>query len=55
MIKKWITSRIDERTTWDGAALIGIGIVVLIAGPLAKLAAYVAIAYGAWTLYKKED
>ena len=54
MIKKWITSRIDERTTWDGAALIGIGIVVLIAGPLAKLAAYVAIAYGAWTIWKKE-
>ena len=54
MIKKWITSRIEERTTWDGAALIGIGIVVLIAGPLAKLAAYAAIAYGAWTIYKKE-
>jgi hypothetical protein len=54
MIKKWITSRIDERTTWDGAALIGIGIVVLIAGPFAKLAAYAAIAYGAWTIWKKE-
>jgi hypothetical protein len=26
----------------------------LIAGPLAKLAAWGAIAYGAWTLYKKE-
>ena len=54
MIKKWITSRIEERTTWDGAALIGIGIVVLIAGPFAKLAAYAAIAYGAWTIWKKE-
>ena len=54
MIKKWITSRIDERTTWDGTALIGIGIVILIAGPLAKLAAYAAIAYGAWTIWKKE-
>ena len=55
MIKKFITSRLEERTSWDGAALIVLGIVVLIAGPLAKLAAYAAIAYGAWTIYKKED
>jgi hypothetical protein len=55
MIKNWITSRLEERTTWDGAMLIGVGVVVLIAGPFAKLAAYGAIAYGAWTLYKKED
>ena len=55
MIKKWITHRLEERTTWDGAMLIGVGVVVLIAGPFAKLAAYGAIAYGAWTLYKKED
>ena len=55
MIKKFITSRLDERTSWDGVALIGVGIIVLIAGPFAKLAAYAAIAYGAWTLWKKED
>ena len=55
MIKKFITSRLDERTSWDGAALIALGIVVLIAGPFAKLAAYGAIAYGAWTIWKKEN
>jgi len=55
MIKKFITSRLDERTSWNGAALIGIGIIILIAGPLAKLAAYAAIAYGIWTIYKKEN
>ena len=38
----------------DGAILIAVGIIVLIAGPFAKLAAYGAIAYGAWTIYKKE-
>ena len=54
MIKKWITSRLDERTSLDGAVLIGVGIVILIAGPFAKLAAYAAIAYGAWTIYKAE-
>jgi hypothetical protein len=55
MIKKFITSRLEERTSWDGAALILMGVLVLIAGPFAKLAAYAAIAYGAWTIYKKED
>ena len=55
MFKQWIKARLDERTSWDGAALIGVGVVVLIAGPFAKLAAYAAIAYGIWTIWKKED
>ena len=39
----------------NGAMLIGVGVIVLIAGPFAKLAAYGAIAYGAWTIWKRED
>ena len=54
MIKNFITSRLNERTSMDGAILIAVGLIVLIAGPFAKLAAYGAIAYGAWTIYKKE-
>ena len=54
-MKNWIKDRLDERTSWDGAALIAVGVIVLIAGPFAKLAAYAAIAYGAWTIFKKED
>jgi|TARA_A100001388_G_C28772926_1_gene505114 hypothetical protein len=50
----WIKTRLDERTSWDGAMLILIGVIILIAGPLAKLAAWVAIGYGAWTLWKRE-
>ena len=53
MIKKWINSRLEERTSWDGGVLIAVGVIVLIAGPFAKLAAYAAIAYGAWTIWKK--
>jgi len=53
-IKNWIKARIEERTSWDGAALVALGVIVLIAGPFAKLAAYAAIAYGAWTIFKKE-
>ena len=50
----FVKERLDERTSWDGAILIAVGVVVLIAGPLAKLAAWGAIGYGAWTLYKRE-
>jgi hypothetical protein len=53
-MKKWIKNRLDERTSLDGAVLIGVGLVILIAGPFAKLAAYGAIAYGAWTIWKKD-
>lgn len=55
MIKKFITSRLEERTSLDGAILIVLGVLILIAGPFAKLAAYGAIAYGAWTIWKKEN
>ena len=54
MIKKFITSRLEERTTWDGAMIIGLGLIVLIAGPRSKALVYIAIAYGAWTIYKSE-
>jgi hypothetical protein len=53
-MKNWIKDRLDERTSWHGAALVAVGVIVLIAGPFAKLAAYAAIAYGAWTIWKSE-
>jgi len=53
-MKKWIIDRLGERTTLDGAVLIGAGIAFLIFKPIASLVAYGAIAYGAWTLLKKE-
>ena len=55
MVKKWITSRLNERTTLDGAVLIGAGVAFLIFKPIASLVAYAAIAYGAYTIWKKED
>jgi hypothetical protein len=55
VIKKWINQRLSERTTLDGAVLIGAGIAFLIFKPIAALVAYAAIAYGAWTILKRED
>ena len=53
--KDWVKGRIGERTSWDGGVLIAIGLIGLLAKPLIGIAAWAAIAYGAWTIYKKED
>lgn len=54
LLVAWVKARLAERSSWDGAMLITVGVLILIASPFAKIAAYSAIAYGAWTLYKKE-
>lgn len=54
-VKGWVNNRLAERTSWDGAVLIGAGVTFLIFKPIAPLIAYAAIGYGAWTLWKKED
>jgi len=55
MIKAWIKSRLSERTTWDGAGLIVMGLVAIFAASLAKYAGLAAVVYGAWTVWKSED
>ena len=51
----WIKSRVLERTSWDGGALIAVGLVVLFLGPFAKYAALAAIVWGVLTMLKSED
>ena len=50
----WLQLRLKERTSWDGLTIIVISILALIASPLIKYAAWIGLAYGAWTLWKKE-
>lgn len=50
----WIKNRLKERTSWDGAALIAVGVITLMFDGLITWAAYTAIAYGAWTIFKSE-
>ena len=54
MIKNWITERIKERTSMDGAVCIALGLMILFLSPLAKIAAGITIAYGVWTIWKAE-
>ena len=53
-IKGWVSSRLKERTSWDGAALITAGVCFLLFKGIATLVAWAAIAYGVWTLWKEE-
>tara|TARA_B100000530_G_C15700284_1_gene385706 strand:- start:404 stop:574 length:171 start_codon:yes stop_codon:yes gene_type:complete len=54
LLKEWVKDRLPERTTWDGAVCIGLGLLVLFITPLAKIAAGAVIVYGAWTIWKGE-
>ena len=54
MIKKWIDSRLKERSTLDGVLMVAAGAAIIVFSPLTKLIAYSAIAYGAWTIYRQE-
>lgn len=55
MLQQWIRARMKERTSWDGAGLVLMGLLALFAANLAKIAGGVAVVYGVWTIWKKEQ
>jgi hypothetical protein len=50
----WITDRGKEISTWSGASLVGLGLVIIIGGPFVNLLAYAAIAWGLFSIIKKQ-
>tara|TARA_B100000902_G_C26989011_1_gene754065 strand:+ start:302 stop:460 length:159 start_codon:yes stop_codon:yes gene_type:complete len=50
----WLKNRLKERTSLDGVILVIAGGSVILLGPLAKIAAWAMVAYGAWTIWKSE-
>ena len=50
----YIKDRLGERTSWDGATIIGVSLLIIVAAPIVKLLAWPALAYGIWTLVKPE-
>ena len=52
--KDWIMDRVAERTSRDGMGLIAVCGSVILFGGLAKLAAWVGLAWGIYTLVKSE-
>ena len=50
----WLKERVNEISTWSGAALIALGLLVVIGGPIVKWAAYAAIIWGIISMVKKQ-
>ena len=50
----WAKDRVSERTSWDGAVIWVVCLLIILTGGLAKLLAWAGLAYGAWTCYKAE-
>ena len=52
---EYVKSRIKERTSWDGGVIIAGSLAIIMFGGIVKIAAWAGLAYGIYTLIKKED
>ena len=50
----WLKGRIKEISTWSGASLVALGLLVVLGGPFVKLAEYAAIIWGIISMVKKQ-
>ena len=50
----WLKERVKEISTWSGASLVALGLLVVLGGPLVKWAAYAAIIWGIVSMIKKQ-
>ena len=50
----WLKERVKEISTWSGASLIALGLLVVIGGPIVIWAAYAAIIWGIISIVKKQ-
>jgi len=53
-IVNWVKDRIAERTSWDGGVVIAVSVLALIASPIIEWVAWAGLAYGIWTIIKKD-
>lgn len=52
---EYVKARIKERTSWDGGVIIAGSLAIILFGGIVKIAAWAGLAYGIWTLVKKEE
>ncbi len=52
-MKTWLKSKLKEKSTKDGIIMVAAGAAIIVFYPFAKLIAYGAIVYGAYTMYRK--
>jgi hypothetical protein len=51
---EWLKARVKELSSWHGGALVAIGLIILFASSIAKMAAWASIAWGLWAIWKKD-
>jgi hypothetical protein len=44
-VKDWIMARVAERTSWDGATIIGGSVLILMGAPIIEMLAWPALVY----------
>ena len=49
----WITDRLKEKSSQGGLGLVAVGLIILFLGSWVNIAAYAAIAYGAYQAISK--
>ena len=50
----WIKERVKEVSTWSGVSLIAVGLLWIFAGSLFTWVAYLAVAWGIFSIVKKQ-
>ena len=50
----WIKDRVKEVSTWSGVSLIVVGLLWIFAGSLFTWVAYLAVAWGVYSIIKKQ-
>ena len=50
----WLKDRVKEVSSWSGASLIELGMLIILGGPFVKIAAYAAVAWGIVSVVKKD-
>ena len=50
----WITNRVKEMSSWSGAALIGLGAMIILGGPFVNMLAWAAVIWGIISIVKKD-
>ena len=50
----WLKDRVKEMSSWSGASLIALGLLIVLGGPFVKIAAYAAIIWGIISVIKKD-
>ena len=50
----WLKNRVKEVSSWSGASLIALGMLIILGGPFVKIAAYAAVIWGIVSVVKKD-